>query len=447
MAPHSSFTDRFTDFLSECIEGHQNRHYLLAVSGGVDSVVMLHCFQTAGLSFDVAHCNFQLRGEVSDVDEVFMKEVTARLGIKFHSQRFDTAAIAKEQGISTQMAARDLRYEWFQELMSNGKLDFIATAHHRNDHAETVLFNLVKGTGIAGLHGIRPIKDQLVRPMMAFNRDEIELFAKEQSIQWREDASNQSNKYSRNLIRNEVMPLLKQINPSVERSVWQSSQRISQVESWLADEIAQWKGKLLKREADVVFVNTSTLIAHPHRALMLSEIIRPFRFSYAQVDDILDEDKERVGRQFSSDEYELVWDRDQIVITPKREEVEGAIIITGPGEYSFLGVNYKVEIIKKTDWQLQRSNDVLQADADQITWPLKMRTWQEGDSIQPLGMKGRKKVSDILIDGKVPLNLKSRQPVLEDSSDIIWLPGLRMSEKYKISKTTISICCISKSKT
>ncbi|MEQ9299134.1 MAG: tRNA lysidine(34) synthetase TilS [Cyclobacteriaceae bacterium] len=444
MSVHHSFSDRFVSFLSELIGDGSGTQFLLAVSGGIDSMVMLQLFHEARLSFEVAHCNFGLRGEASDGDETFVKEATALLGVNFHSKRFTTASMAKERGISTQMAARDLRYTWFEELMAQGNFDFLCTAHHRGDHAETILFNLVKGTGIAGLHGIRAIRDQLLRPLMAFNRDEIEVFAGQQDVQWREDASNESNKYSRNLIRNEVMPLLKQINPLVEQSVWQSSQRIAKVESWLADEVAQWKEKLLNQEAEVVFIATPLLNAHPHRTLILSELIRPFGFSYAEIDDIVDKKKERSGRQFSTSEYDLVWDRDQMVITSKREEAEDAIIITGPGKYSFLGVNYKVEIVKKTDWQLQRTNDILQADADKIEWPMTLRTWRKGDSIQPLGMKGRKKVSDLMIDEKVPLNLKSRQPVLEDKADIIWLPGLRVSESVKVSETTQSIMILSK---
>ncbi len=444
MAPRTVFTDRFTDFLSECIDDHQKQHYLLAVSGGVDSMVMLHLFHKMGLSFEVAHCNFGLRGEASDADEAFVVEKAGQLGVKSHTKRFETAALAKERGISTQMAARDLRYEWFLELKSVGSFDFIATAHHRNDHAETVLFNLAKGTGITGLHGIRPVTGQLVRPLLAFSRDEIEAFAQEEGIQWREDASNQSNKYSRNLIRNEVVPVLKQINPSLEQSIWHSSQRIAAVESWLADEVDHWKEKLVKRETDVVFVDTAMLSTHPHRGLILSEIIRPFGFSYAEVEDIVDDAKRRSGRQFSNSEYDLVCDRDRIVITPKKEKQAEPVVIEGEGEFVFLDVRYQVRMVKREDWKLQRTKDVLQADADKIKWPLTMRTWQVGDSIQPLGMKGRKKVSDILIDEKVPLNLKSRQSVLEDQNDIIWLPGLRMSEHVKVTSSATIVLTMSK---
>ncbi len=443
MAPRTVFTDRFTDFLSECLDDHQKQHYLLAVSGGVDSMVMLHLFHKMGLSFEVAHCNFGIRGEASDADEAFVVEKAGQLGVKSHTKRFETAALAKERGISVQMAARDLRYEWLQELRSVANFDFIATAHHRNDHAETVLFNLSRGTGIAGLHGIRPVTDQLVRPLLAFSRDEIEAFAQEEGIQWREDASNQSNKYSRNLIRNEVVPLLKQINPSLEQSIWHSSQRIAAVESWLANEVDHWKEKLVKRETEVVFVESTMLGTHPHRALILSEIIRPFGFSYREVEDIVTQEKRRSGRQFSNSEYNLVCDRDRIVITPKKEEQEDPVVIEGEGEFVFLGIRYQVRMVKREDWKLQRTNDVLQADADKIQWPLTMRTWQEGDSIQPLGMKGRKKVSDILIDEKVPLNLKSRQPVLEDQFNLIWVIGLRVSEIKKITTESDSVLLIS----
>ncbi|MEQ8711991.1 MAG: tRNA lysidine(34) synthetase TilS [Cyclobacteriaceae bacterium] len=442
MATRTVFTDRFTDFLSECLDDHQKQHYLLAVSGGVDSMVMLHLFHKVGLSFEVAHCNFGLRGEASGADETFVVEKAGQLGVKSHTKRFDTAALAKERGISTQMAARDLRYEWFLELKSVGRFDFIAIAHHRNDHAETVLFNLSKGTGIAGLHGIRPVTGQLVRPLLAFSRDEIEAFAQEEGIQWREDGSNQSNKYSRNLIRNEVVPLLKQINPSLEQSIWHSSQRIAAVESWLANEVDHWKEKLVKRETDVVFMESTMLGTHPHRALILSEIIRPFGFSYTEVEDIVDDAKRRSGRRFSNSEYDLVCDRDRIVITPKKEEQENPVVIEGEGEFVFLGIRYQVRIIKREDWKLQRTNDVLQADPDKIKWPLTLRTWQEGDSIQPLGMKGRKKVSDILIDEKLPLNLKSKQMVLEDQSDILWLPGMKMSQSYKVSSSTKKVLLI-----
>jgi tRNA(Ile)-lysidine synthase len=307
-----------------------------------------------------------------------------------------------------------------------------------------VLFNLVKGTGIAGLHGIRPVKDKLIRPMMPFTRNEIQDFADSERVLWREDASNKSNKYSRNLIRNEVIPILRQINPSVEKSLWQSSQRIAAVEAWLAAEVAQWIKKIVRRDSDVVYFDTKLLKLNTHRALILSELIRPFGFSYSEVDDIVDPAKERSGRQFSTDQYDLVWDRDQIVITEKQKHQIDSIMIAGTGEHTFHRVTYKVEIVNKQDWKLQRSNEVLQADADKLQWPLTLRTWQEGDSIQPLGMKGRMKVSDILINEKVPVNLKSRQTVMEDQLDIIWLSGLRMSNRYKVADDTSSVLLITR---
>lgn len=442
MSSDLTFIDQFGEFLSHHIEQYASHRYLLAVSGGVDSMVMLHLFQQAGLSFEVAHCNFGLRDDASDKDESLVDEISRQYGAKFHSKRFATSTVAKEAGISTQMAARDLRYDWFEELMSEGNFDYLATAHHRGDHAETVLFNLTKGTGIAGLHGIRPDKNRLIRPLMPFTRSEIEQYAGLAKVRWREDASNQSNKYSRNLIRNEVMPLLKQINPSAEKAFWQSSQRIAQVEAWLRDEISLWKKKIVTIDQEITIIRTDEISHHPHHDLILSELIRPFGFSYSDVNDIVDKAKRRAGRQFGSDEYDLVWDRDQVVITPKAIETIEDVTITSEGDFDFLGVQYNVQILNKDDWQLHRSNDILQADADKIVWPITIRTWQEGDSIQPLGMKGRKKVSDILIDEKVPLNLKSRQPVLTDQSDIIWLPGLRMSNGYKVTEATSSVLLI-----
>lgn len=439
MASAQRFIGRFTDFLSEYVDQPHLHTFLLAVSGGVDSMVLLHLFEKAGLRFEVAHCNYGLRGKESDADEALVKEVATRCGVTCHTKRFDTAAIAKALGISTQMAARDLRYDWFHSLLAETGCAFLATAHHRNDHAETVLFNLTKGTGIAGLHGIRPMTGSTVRPLLAFGRAEIESFAREEGIIWREDASNQSNKYSRNLIRNKVIPVLKAINPSLERAFWESSRRISRVEDWLADEIGQWRHRLVSQRADAVYIHIAALEGHPHRHLILGEIIRPYGFHYQEVDDLVDPHKAKVGRQFSSEKFHLVTDREQWVITEKEGAPVLPVIIEGEGSFAFQDTTYHVEVIRRSEWVMRRSNDMMQADADKIRWPIQIRTWQQGDTIQPLGMKGTKKISDIFIDQKVPLNLKSKHAVFTDQLGTIWIPSMKLSERIKVDDATATV--------
>ncbi len=443
MSASHSFFDRFSTFLSEYIDDPGATRYLLAISGGIDSMVMLHLFNKVGLPFEVAHCNFNLRGEDSNEDEQFVKGACDKYNIRCTTQSFDTLSVSEARGISTQMAARELRYTWFEELLIKNKFDLLCTAHHKGDHAETVLFNLTKGTGIAGLHGIQPLKGQLLRPLMSFTREEIEAFARTEGIVWREDTSNASNKYSRNLIRNKVMPLLKQINPSVEQSIWNSSERILKVETWLSEQIEEWRRKVQRKDGEIVYISLKQLDRSQHRTLILTELIKPFGFSYAEIDQIIDPSQPRTGRQFKSREYELVYDREQLVITPLKQEGIKKLTIKGPGEHGFSDFRFKLDIVPRKDWELDRSREVLQVDVDKVLWPLTLRRWQQGDTIQPLGMRGRKKISDILIDEKIPLNLKSRQLVLKDERDIIWLVGMRMSESFKVEERSELVMNIS----
>lgn len=414
---------------------------LLAVSGGVDSMVMLDLFAQAQFDFVVAHCNFGLRGADSEGDEAFVKEKSQSLGIQYFSKLFDTQNYAEQKGISIQMAARELRYAWFKELLNLHKINYLATAHHQNDNLETILLNLLRGTGIAGLRGILPKKGKIIRPILFATREEIKDYATQRQIQWREDSSNTENKYQRNLLRNQIIPVFKTINPHLEENIAQTAEKLRAMEILFKKRIKKIKQKALKFEKGITYISIDSFQKISEPVIQLAEILKDFGFTYAQAKKIWTSRAQISGKIFSSQEYDLVKDRRHWVISPKitvqnltwKIEENTEIL-----EIPFFKL--KMQIIDNQGiTNIKKNPKFAGLDFEKLRFPLKIRVWQEGDYFYPLGMEHKKKISDFLIDLKIPRNLKKQVLVLTSEGKIVWVMGYRIDNRFKISEETKKI--------
>lgn len=435
--------NEFLTFINKQNLIQPSQKVLLAVSGGMDSVVMCDLFSKAKLNFAIAHCNFGLRGEESNEDEMFVKKLSIKYKVPFYVTTFQTTDFAENEKISTQMAARILRYEWFEKIRTQHQFDYIATAHHQNDVLETVLLNLTKGTGIAGLHGIRVKNGHIIRPVLFAEKESIFDYVVENQIIWREDSSNESNKYQRNLIRNEVVPLLKQINPNLENTIQQTVERITAVEDIFEQEMEMLKKQITWSDSQAIYVNYKAIQTLSQPVIKLAELLKPYNFSYQQSQDIFEAFDKEAGKMFLTPTHTLVKDRTELVITPKNlqaftsKTIEKNNVVVEFGD-RMLNIGEFTEI--EEDFVVPTAKKVACLDADKIRFPLQLRKWKEGDWFCPLGMNKKKLISDFLIDQKVPLNLKKDVYLLTSNGSIVWVIGFRIDDRFKVTEKTAKIC-------
>lgn len=429
------------------IESHQlcrrDDRILLAVSGGADSLVMMHLFREAGLQAAVAHCNFGLRGAESDGDEAFVREAASAMNMPFHVTHFDTLEYAENEKLSIQMAARKLRYDWFDELVAEHGYQFIATAHHLNDSLETFLLNLSRGTGLEGLTGIPVKSGKVIRPMLFATRHMIEVYASRHAIAWRDDSSNAENKYHRNLLRSEVVPLLKKINPNLEHTFAATIERLQG--SWYAvqRELEAFRAKAVRHEGAVMYIKKEDLIQQPNQTVLLWELLKHLGFNYDQCGDII-RALHQPGKVFYADTYRLSVDRDFLEVDQKEINQSIHAVITRDETLVMAGkksLNFKT--IERTGYQIQKDSTIAQLDADIVKFPLAWRTWKPGDVFIPLGMKHHKKISDFLVDEKIPLREKNDVTVLADATgEIIWVAGKRIADPFKVTEATRKVLVV-----
>jgi tRNA(Ile)-lysidine synthase len=431
--------DQFLSFINKHNLIQPTQKVLLAVSGGMDSVVMCDLFSKAKINFVIAHCNFGLRGEESNEDEMFVKKLSIKYKVPFMVTTFQTADFAETEKISIQMAARILRYEWFERIRREQNCDFIATAHHQNDVLETVLLNLTKGTGIAGLHGIRIKNGNIIRPLLFAEKEIIFDYVVENQIIWREDSSNESNKYQRNLIRNEVVPLLKQINPNLENTMQHTVERIAAVEDIFEQEIEMLRKQITWADAQAVFVNYKAIQTLSQPVIKLSELLKPYHFTYQQSQDIFEAFDKESGKTFLSPTHTLVKDRTELVITQKSLQSFVSQVISVDDEELIID-NLKLIMGKSfertEDFVVPTARKIACLDADKVRFPLQLRKWKEGDWFCPLGMNKKKLISDFLIDQKVPLNLKKDVYLLTSNGSVVWVMGMRIDDRFKVTDKT-----------
>lgn len=439
----------------EQLLNHINRHnlcktkdkILLAVSGGVDSMVMFHLLKDAGFQIAVAHCNFQLRGAASDADEAWLEDTCRQFKVPFYARRFDTNGYATGRGVSIQMAARDLRYDFFGELVLTEGFDYVATAHHLNDTIESILLNLVRGTGMDGLRGIAPKKDKIIRPLLFATRDMIIEYAREQGISWREDASNALDDYQRNFLRHQVIPKLKELNPAFEEGFRKTHERLLAAREFARAYIEEIRSTAcVRRDENSMAIDIRSVRQSKDPAVLLWEMIKDLGFKYDQCRKIAGE--HQPGKIFLSETHQLLVDRTQYFVDKKQMSIFLSQSI--PQGQRIVGEKTRMLMIKEvsqSDFKLVKDSAVAQLDADRIAFPLLWRRWEAGDYFVPLGMRSEKKVSDFLIDLKIPFNSKADITVLEAGGKIVWVVGHRINERYKVTPETTRILVIEEMQT
>jgi tRNA(Ile)-lysidine synthase len=436
--------DSFLTFINQQVPALKQERTLLTVSGGIDSVVMAHLFHQLGLGAGIAHCNFGLRGEESEGDEQFVHELARSYSFPFFSKRFDVKSFAKENGVSIQMAARELRYEWFEEIREQNSFQWIATAHHANDSLETALLNLVRGTGLSGLHGISGINKHLVRPLILATKDEILAYAQANGLAWREDRSNASDDYKRNLIRHKVVPVLKRLNPSLEATFSHSSVKLQNADRLLNGFLDTWAEGIIVKRGNQVRISKAKLLSESEPAYKLWHVLDQFGFSYQQSVKIIASMSGISGRQFLSDSHILLIDREDLIIQEKADtqEVSDLSIDALEGEFQLgiLSLHLTQRARDSSPRTCYESNTVI-LDVKKLKFPLSVRKWKTGDVFQPLGMKGKKKkLSDFFTDLKLDLFTKSNTYILlNGNQEIIWVIGRRLDERYRIDEDAVEV--------
>jgi tRNA(Ile)-lysidine synthase len=425
---------RFTGFIGKHSLCTTENTVLLAVSGGLDSMVMADLFLRAGFRIKVAHVNFQLRGAESDRDRDFISQYCAGKGVDFHTTTVETNNYATTHKLSIQMAARQLRYEWFHRLLDDGKGELIATAHHLNDSIETIILNLTRGSGNEGLMGIPVANNRIIRPLMFATRHELQQYASEHGVTWREDESNQSRDYQRNLVRHELIPVMRSINPGLEHSLQRTMIRAAGDEELILQALTEWKTRHVKVDGQQIRIDKQALASLKHPEALLLRLVEPLGFNLSQCIDLLDALKHQSGKAFQSSSHQIVIDRTHVFIS-RSLEVPAEVSISSGESSSVLG---PFELAIHEQHQLDPVQDPMVAflDKDKVSFPLCWRVWKDGDYFFPLGMTGRKKISDFLVDLKVPVPEKKNVTVIESQQGIICLPGFRIDDRFKITPKT-----------
>ncbi len=426
---------------------HDDR-VLLTVSGGVDSMVMLSLFTQCGYCVGVAHCNFQLRGAESDEDEVLVADEAARLGVACYNRRFDTQAEMERTGESMEMAARRLRYAWFEELRREHGYTVIAVAHHADDSVETFFINLLRGTGLRGLTGISQQFGRIVRPLMFASRKEILEYAVANKIRFREDSSNRSTKYLRNKVRLGLIPRIREINPKFTSLMRRNIARLTEAQRFIDHAIERIRREAVSSDGGIDTIRTDRIDAAFPREFVIYELLSS---AYGFKGDVIDSlcralECGATGRRFYSRERMACIDRGDIVVAPIAEDDPCACQVEHGAVRSYCGnavLYYEYADIDTVETFGVPENMAL-VDADKLQFPLTLRRWQEGDWFVPFGMTGRKKVSDFLVDAKVSAAEKQRQFVLVSGDDIVWLAGRRIDDRYRLTDTTENVLRITK---
>ncbi|HTF17250.1 MAG TPA: tRNA lysidine(34) synthetase TilS [Chryseolinea sp.] len=432
--------DQFLDFIDRNQLCTRYDSTLLAASGGIDSMVMLYLFREAGFKIGVAHANFQLRGAESDGDQQFVAQLCKEFNIPFFTRRFETEEYAWEKTLSVQIAARELRYAWFRELAATNHYQHIATAHHFDDTMETILLNLTRGTGLDGLSGI-PVKNgAIIRPMMFASRKQVEKYADMHGLVWREDASNQTDNYQRNYIRHHVMPHLRELNPSLE-ATWRSGLRKVNHEIGIVQQAFElWKDRFVHQQQGRAVIAKAAVEEYPNNPAMLWRYIRNFGFNFEQAGDIQGALDGQSGKRFFSSTHMLVVDREQLIIIDRTKEWNELKLVAVNDQYHLGPWMLTVQEISErapVDYHRAVEEHTAVLDASKLSLPLIWRKWKAGDYFYPLGLGHRKKLSDFFVDEKLSVADKDKATVIESGGEIIWVSGLRIDDRFKITDKTI----------
>lgn len=410
---------------------------IIGVSGGADSIALLDILHNLGYECIVAHCNFHLRDQESYRDEYFVEKTCAKYNVKYVSASFNTKKYIKEESISLEMAARELRYAWFEKIRKKYKADKIAIAHHQNDSVETVLINLIRGTGIRGLTGIAPINGNVIRPLLCIYRNDILEYLNEKELPFVEDSTNKEDIYTRNKIRLNVLPLLQTINPSVIQSISRTAENLVQTEKIYQSYIDKAKSTVFTDNV----INIDVLRQQVEPKTILFEILFPLGFNTSTVDNIYDSMDSQSGKIFLSPTYQLIKDRNTFIIQPLEDLTDKIYTLFEQETETVEPVKLSIESFRKPkEFEIEkRDSKTIYIDKGKLSFPLIIRKWKKGDKFKPFGMKGHKKVSDYFTDRKFSLIEKENIWLLCSVDDIVWIIGERADDRFKITNTTIEV--------
>ncbi len=428
---------KFNKYIAENNLLKPGQKILLAVSGGIDSMVMTHLFMHAGVAIGIAHCNFSLRSAESDRDEEMVSKFASDNNIEFFTTRFDTKSYASKNGLSVQMAARELRYNWFEKIRKEHGYNAIAVAHNLNDNIETMLINLIRGTGLAGLTGMKPAANSIIRPLLFATRREIVSYCEKNRITYREDRSNADTKYLRNRIRHQVIPLLMEINPSIESTLNETAYILSGINEIVTDYISLLRDRLSKPGEGCILFKTSLLIPYLRNRAVLFELFRPFGIAEVSLIDFINIVKGKTGSRLLTGSHIILKNREELVISPLPVKDNNTRIINNPGDLKLLSQVESVRSVKVTEsFKIPGEPSSACIDEDKLLFPLVVRKWSYGDFFFPLGMKNKKKLSDYFTDKKYSLIDKEKALILESDGKIVCILGERIDERFRITKET-----------
>lgn len=412
-----------------------SQQILLAVSGGIDSVAMTHLFSQAGFSFAIAHCNFQLRGEESLRDEHFVRQLAARYHVPFHTIRFDTNGYTTENKVSVQVAARELRYKWLEEVRRQQGFSFIATAHHMQDNVETALMNFCKGTGIAGMHGILPRQGNIIRPLLFAQKETLLDYGQTEQLNYVEDSSNTTDKYTRNFFRHQVIPQMQAVFPGAVTNMGGTIHRLKEAEILYQQAIALHKKRLLIKKDSIWMIPVMKLQKAIPLQSIAYEIFREFNCSASQTEQVLALLESESGRFVETATHRIIRNRQWLLITTLQEEDAPVIVIEREQSQIRCRVG-QLHLREVTTPHISSSLNMACLDAKQVQYPLILRRWKQGDYFYPLGMTRKKKLSRFFIDQKLSLPQKEKVWVLESGKRIVWVVGMRIDNRFKITDST-----------
>ena len=432
-----SMIDEFKKYISENNLIKPGDRILLAISGGIDSMVMAHLFYGLGYHIGIAHCNFSLRASESDSDEEMVRQFAADRNIPFYTIIFETKAFAKENRLSVQMAARDLRYKWFEEIRKKNKYDSIAVAHNLNDNIETLLINLIRGTGLAGMAGMKPVSNRIIRPLLFATRQEILTFRDKHNIDFREDSSNADTKYTRNKIRHQVIPILKEINPSIEGTLNEMAERFSGFYEIVSEYMKQLRENISEEKEQLISVNIGQLKNHLHNKTILFELFKPYGITSALLIDLIKLIEGRTGAQIITETHRIIKNRKEIVVSDKENLDDTSYTIRTIQDFCiFPGISSAKTVSITETFEIPSDPHIACIDSKKLSFPVIIRRWKAGDNFFPLGMKKRKKLSDYFIDKKYSKFDKENIFILESNGNIAWIIGDRIDDRFRITSST-----------
>lgn len=408
---------------------------IVGLSGGADSVALVHILHHLGYCCIAAHCNFHLRGEESDRDEAFTQDFALKMGLQYFQTDFDTQHYAKSNGLSIEMAARELRYNWFETLRIELEASAIAVAHHADDVVETFMMNLTRGTGIHGLTGIKSINGYVIRPLLCLSQADVHAYISEHGLSYVVDSSNLDEEYTRNKFRHSVIPLMESINPSFKSTILQTIERLVAVEKVYNSSVASIKDIYFKEAEGIVTVLFPEKMDSAFESF-LYETLTDYGFSVDAISKCI---SAKVGALFFSAKFQLVRDRECLIISPKQDKQHTYFTINKEDKSLTSPLCLEMEFVLKADCVIVKNAAHAYLDAEKLTFPLTLRAWEPGDSFVPFGMKGKKKLSDYLIDNKYSITQKQKVLVLESAGEIVWLVGERIHASYAISEQTAMV--------